>query len=228
MKIGENLSNSIQFTHDALFGKWVRWIMLVISSLVFPVMYGYTVRIMRGIEPAYEEESFFSLFIDGIKLCVIYLVYMIIPLIVFAITIGYAIFGIIMTGGEFSMQTLLPIAGGLIVGLILTAIIGFIFMLLSVIGSVRFSRTENFGEAFALGEIISTIGKIGWVNYILSLIALFIVVFIIVIIVTVIEVILGIIPILGMIIGWIISLFLGPYLTLMTSRYYSLLYDEGE
>lgn len=56
MKIGENLRSSISFAHDALFGRWIRWIMLVIGSFVFPIMYGYTVRIMRGIEPAYEEE----------------------------------------------------------------------------------------------------------------------------------------------------------------------------
>ncbi len=49
----------------------------------------------------------------------------------------------------------------------------------------------------------------------------------IVIVVTIVEVILGFIPILGLIIGWVISLFLGPYISIMVSRYYSLLYDEG-
>ncbi|MFH0966238.1 MAG: DUF4013 domain-containing protein [Methanobacteriota archaeon] len=227
MRIGNNLSNSFGFAQDALLGKWVRWIMLVISSIVFPVMYGYTVKVMRGIEPAYEEESFFTLFIDGIKLCVINVVYMIVPIVVFAATIGYAIFGIISAGGNFSVQSILPILGGLIGGIILTIILGFIFMLLSIIGSVRFARTDSLGEAFAIGEIVSTIGKIGWVNYIFSLIALFIAVFFIVFIIMVIEIVLAFIPILGWIIGWIISLFLGPFLSLMTSRYYSLLYDEG-
>lgn len=227
MKIGENLSNSFGFAQEALFGKWVRWIMLVVSSLVFPVMYGYTVRVMRGIEPNYEEESFFSLFIDGIKLFVIYIVYLIVPMLVFVATIGYAVFGIISNGGDFSLHSILSIAGGVIVGLILTLIISFIFMMLSVVGSVRFARMESMGEAFALGEIVSTIRTIGWLNYILSLIALFIAIAILVIIITIIEVILAFIPILGWIIGWILSLFLGPFITLMTSRYYSLLYDEG-
>jgi hypothetical protein len=227
MGIGDNLSSSLGFAQEALFGKWVRWIMLVISSIVFPVMYGYTVKVMRGIEPAYEEESFFTLFIDGIKLFVICIVYMIVPIIAFIITIGYAVFGIISTGGDISAQSILPIAGGLIGGIILTLILSFIFLLLGIIGSVRFARTESMGEAFAIGEIVSTIGKIGWLNYILSLIVLFIAVAIIMIVIIVIEVILAFIPIIGWLIGWIISLFISPFLSLMTSRYYSLLYDEG-
>lgn len=227
MRIGEKISDSIEFTNEALFGKWVRLVMLVISSIIFPIMYGYTVRIMRGIQPEYEEESFFSLFIDGIKLFVIYFLYMIIPLIAFAATIGVAVFGIIQTGGEFTMDSILPIAGGLIGGLLITLIITFVFVLLYVIGAVRFARTESMSEAFAMGEIFSTIGKIGWLNYILSLIALIVVAFIIMLAVTVVELVLGFIPILGWIIGWILSMFLGPYLSIMMSRYYSVLYDEG-
>jgi len=152
---------------------------------------------------------------------------MIVPMLAFAATIGYAIFGIISAGDNLSVQSILPIIGGLIGGIILTVILGFIFMVLSIIGSVRFARTESLGEAFAIGEIVLTIGKIGWVHYIFSLIALFIVLFFIVLVIMVIEVLLVFIPVLGWIIGWIISLFLGPFLSLMTSRYYSLLYDEG-
>ncbi|MDD1729211.1 MAG: DUF4013 domain-containing protein [Methanospirillum sp.] len=227
MKIGENIQDSFTFTHEALFGKWVRWIMLAISSLIFPIMYGYTVKIMRGVQPSYEEESFFTLFIDGIKLLVINIVYMIIPLIACAATVGYAVFGIISAGKNFSLDTLLSMAGGLITGLVLTIILAIIFTLLNVIASVRFARTGSIGEAFAIGEIISTIKKIGWVNYIFSLIVLFIVVAVIVIVLTCVEMALNVIPLIGIILGWIISLFTGPYLSILTTRYYSLLYDEG-
>ena len=227
MRIGENIQNSFAFTHEALFGKWVRWIMLAISSLIFPIMYGYTVKIMRGVQPAYEEESFFTLFIDGIKLLVINIVYMIIPLIACAATIGYAVFGIIIAGKNFSLETLLSMAGGLITGLVLTIILAIIFTLLNVIASVRFARTGSIGEAFAIGEIITTIRKIGWVNYIFSLIVLFIVVAVIIIVLTCIEMALNMIPLIGIILGCVISLFTGPYLSILTSRFYSLLYDEG-
>ena len=227
MRISDALSDSWGFAQDALFGKWVRWIMLVISSIIFPVMYGYTVRIMRGAEPAYEEESFFGLFIDGIKLCVINIVYMIIPMLAFIATVGYAIIGIISSGKEITFASVLPIVGGVITGLVITIILAIIFGLLGIIGSVRFARTGEMGQAFAIGEIISTIGKIGWFHYIVSLIALMVVVFFLIIIITIIELILSIVPIAGWIIGWILSLFLGPFISLMTSRFYSLLYDTG-
>ncbi|WP_319580688.1 DUF4013 domain-containing protein [uncultured Methanospirillum sp.] len=227
MRISDALSDSWGFAQDALFGKWVRWIMLVVSSIIFPVMYGYTVRVMRGVEPVYEDESFFSLFIDGIKLCVINIVYMIIPMLAFIATVGYAIIGIISSGEEITFASILPIVGGVITGLVITIILAIIFGLLGIIGSVRFARTGEMGQAFAIGEIMATIGRIGWVHYIVSIIALMVVVFFLIIIITIIELVLAIVPIAGWIIGWILSLFLGPFISLMTSRFYSLLYDTG-
>ncbi len=228
MKITENLSDAFSFASDALFGRWVRWIMLIIASLVFPVMYGYTVEILRGRQPDYEEASFFTLFIDGVKLFVINILYLIVPVITGMITFGYAILGIISTGGEFSMESILPIIGGVFVGLLITLIIAIIFGLLGIIGAVRFARTGSMAEAFAIGEIIATIGRIGWINYILSLIVIFVVIFVIMIALTAVELILGIIPLLGVIIGWILSLAVSPFISLLIARFYSLLYDEGE
>jgi len=228
MKISYVLNDSWHFAQDALIGKWVRWIMLVISSILFPIMYGYTVRIMRGSEPAYEEESFFGLFIDGIKLCIINIIYMIIPMLVFIATIGFAFIGIISSGKEITFESILPILGGFIVGILITIILVIIFGLLNIIGSVRFARTGSMGEAFAIREILAAIGKIGWFHYIASLFVLMVVVFFLIVALTIVELILGIIPILGWIIGWILSLFLGPFISIMTSRYYSLLYDSQE
>lgn len=228
MRISNTLSESWGFAQEALFGKWVRWIMLVISSIIFPVMYGYTVRIMRGNHPVYEEESFFGLFIDGIKLCVINFVYMIIPMLVLFATIGYAIVGVISSGKEITIDSILPIVGGFLTGLVIFILFAIIFGLVGIIGSVRFARTGSMGEAFAVGEIISTIGKIGWIHYIVSLISLMVVIFILVAVITIIELILCIIPIIGWIVGWALSLFLGTFISLMSSRFYSLLYDSGE
>jgi hypothetical protein len=227
MRISDTLSESWGFAQEALSGKWVRWIMLVISSIIFPIMYGYTVRIMRGNQPAYEEESFFGLFIDGVKLCVINIVYMIIPMLVLFATIGYAIFGIISSGKEITLNSVLPILGGFITGILFFIILAIIFGMVGIIGSVRFARTGSVSEAFAIGEIVSTIGKIGWIHYIISLLALMVVVFILMAVVTIFELILSIIPIAGWLVGWVLSMFLGPFISLMSSRFYSLLYDSG-
>jgi hypothetical protein len=227
MRISDALSESWGFAQEALFGKWVRWIMLIISSIIFPIMYGYTVRIMRGVQPVYEEESFFGLFIDGFKLCIINIAYMIIPMLVLFTTIGYAIFGVISSGKEITINSILPVLGGFITGILIFIFLAIIFGLVGIIGSVRFARTGSMSEAFAVGEIISTIGKIGWSHYIVSLLALMVVVFILVAVVTIIELMLSIIPIAGWIVGWILSMFLGPFISLMSSRFYSLLYDSG-
>jgi len=227
MRISDTLSESWGFAQEALFGKWVRWIMLAISSIIFPVMYGYTVRVMRGIEPVYEEESFFGLFIDGIKLWIINIIYMIIPMLVLFATIGYALLGIISSGKEITIASMLPILGGFVTGIIITIILAIIFGLLGIIGSVRFARTGEMGEAFAISEILAIIGRIGWVHYIISLIALMVVIFILIMVITIIELVLSIVPVIGWIIGWILSMFLGPFISLMASRCYSLLYDTG-
>ncbi|PWR74301.1 DUF4013 domain-containing protein [Methanospirillum lacunae] len=227
MRISDALSESWGFAQEALFGKWVRWIMLVISSIIFPIMYGYTVRVMRGNQPVYEEESFFGLFIDGVKLCIINIVYMIIPMLVLFATIGYALFGIIISGKEITINSVLPILGGFITGILIFIFLAIIFGMVGIIGSVRFARTGSMGEAFAIGEIVSTIGRIGWIHYIVSLLALMVVVFILMTVVTIIELMLIIIPVVGWIVGWVLSMFLGPFISLMSSRFYSLLYDSG-
>jgi len=42
--------------------------------------------------------------------------------------------------------------------------------LIATIGIIRFARTGSMGDAFNFGAILATMGKIGWINYILALI----------------------------------------------------------
>jgi len=94
-------------------------------------------------------------------------------------------------------------------------IFAFIFGLFEIIGIVRFARSGQMGSAFEFSEIMAQIGSIGWGTYIISLIVLGV-------IMCVIYMILGIIPV----IGWLLTLIIAPYLTIVSSRYYSLLYDS--
>jgi hypothetical protein len=212
MGIGDNLSDSFGYAQEALVGKWVRWIVLLISTLIFPILYGYTIRVMKGINPAPEVEGFLNLFIDGIKLFIIYIVYMIIPLIILFASLGAGAMGSNGGNGAGSFAMLGAAAGGILIFFI----VAFLFGLFAIIGIVRFARTDAMGEAFNFGEIIAIIGRIGWLNYILALVVLFLVLLVI-------EVVLSIIPI----IGWLILLIISPLLVIMASRYYSNLYDQG-
>lgn len=210
--IGDNLTESFDYAKEALVGKWMRWIVLLISIIIFPLMYGYSLKVMKGITPAPEAEGFLGLFIDGIKMMIISFVYMIIPLIIFAAAAGTAILGAVGSNGNPSMALLGAGAGGVLIGII----VAFIFGLFATIGMVRFARTESMGQAFNIGEILGVIGKIGWLTYILSLIVLWIVVGII-------EGVLSMIPI----IGWLILFIISPLLVIWSGRYISNLYDIG-
>lgn len=220
MGIGELLSDSFGYANEGLIGKWVRWIILIISSIIFPLIMGYSLRVMKGITPAPEPGEYLGMFIDGIKMVIIEFVYMIIPFIIaiatFSISGGFgsvAMYGM-NVDNPFAYIGMLIATFGL--SMVLFMIVAFIFSLFAIIGMVRFARTGSMGEAFAFGEIANTIGKIGWVQYIIALIVLSIVIFVIYTVISLIPVI-----------GGLISLIIAPYIVLVSSRYYSNLYDTG-
>lgn len=210
------LSDSFEYTKEGLMGKWMKWFLLVICTIIFPLIYGYTVRIFRGMTPAPELEDGIGLFVDGIKLLIIYFLYMIPVFIVFILLAGGAITA--MATGD---DTLIAAGiGGMLLGIGITAIIALIIFLFAIIGSVRFSRTNSMGEAFNFSAILETIQSIGWVDYIIALIVIYIITFVISFIIG----LLNSIPI----IGWIIYFFSLPAITIFTARYITLLYDSAK
>jgi len=150
---------------------------------------------------------------------IIGIIYMIIPCF-----IGLVLF--LMSGGMGAltmagMDVQNPLAylgllfGTLGVSFLVFLILALIFGLFQIIGMVRFARSGRMGSAFEFSEILEKIGSIGWGSYIISLIVLGIVILII-------EIILSVIPV----IGWLLSLILAPYLSIMAARFYTLLYDS--
>jgi len=214
MDIGKALGESFNYAVEAVWGKWVRWILLIVCSIIFPLIIGYQMQVFRGIKPAPELANWGKLFIDGIKLLLVTIVYMIPFLLVFGLTVGAAIFTAVTSG------TLSPaMLTGLGVGLIISLIILILTALFLYIAEVRVARTNSMGSAFQIGEILAHIGRIGWGSYILSLIVL----------VLVMLVLGGIVIALSMIpfIGWLIQLFLMVPLMLLSSRYICQLYDSA-
>jgi len=215
MDIGKALGDSFEYAVEAVWGKWVRWILLLVCSILFPLMVGYQMQVYRGIKPAPELTDWLKLLIDGIKLIIVTLIYMIPFLIVFMLTIGSAIMMAMIQGPEKIAAMLGTLAGGFVIMIIILILT----LLLLMIAEVRFARTDNFGEAFNFSAILAHIGRIGWGSYILALI-----VFVIVI-----MVLGGILAFISMIplIGWIIQLFLAVPLALFSARYITLLYDSA-
>jgi hypothetical protein len=215
MDYGNMVGDSFAYAKDAVIGKWMQWLLLVIATILLCLpLLGYTLKVLRGEKPAPEVMDWGTLFIDGIKYFIVSLIWAIPCLIIFFVTIGA---GIVSLARDPAAA--MGAIGGMLFGLIVFAIVAIITTLFATIGIIRFARTGGMGEAFNFGAILETIGKIGWVSYIIALIILVIVQFIFAIIIAV----LSMIPILGIIIELI---FIAP-VSLFEARYLSQLYDAA-
>jgi len=212
MDYGNMLSDSLDYTKDAIWGKWGRWILLVISTIIFPLIMGYAVRIYSGVKPAPEPGNWVGMFIDGLKLWIIGIIYAI-PIFVIL-----AIFMVPVFVAGSNGDPMLAL-GSLGIGLIVMLIVGLIITLISAIGVIRFAEKDSMGQAFAFGAILEHIGRIGWGSYIIALIVLWIagIVF---------GVIVGILSAIPLI-GWLIMLFLYPVWFLFAARYMRLVYESA-
>jgi len=201
LSIGENIIESFEFAKDGLVGYWLRWIILTVITcipIVNFIAYGYMVKIYKGGHVAPELEDYLDMFIDGIKLVIIGLVYVIIPCIV------------IFAANFFS---------GVVQALL--ALIGFILLLVCILvgmmACIRFAKEDSLVEAFNFGELLETIGDIGWGHYILSLIACYIVL----VFITFLALLSLLIPY----IGWLLSLIPMPLLMMFSAKFLENLYS---
>jgi len=209
MDYGKMLSDSFGYAKDAVWGKWVRWILLVISTIIFPLIMGYVVRIYSGAKPAPDVGNWVRTFIDGLKLFIIGIIYSI-PVFIVAL-----IFGVPAAMVSDPMVAI----GTIGIGLLVMFIVGILVTLFSIIGIVRFARKNSMGQAFAFGAILQHIRKIGWGSYILALIILWVVALVF----GFIAGLLAMIPF----IGWLILLFLYPVWIIFVARYVALIYESA-
>src|SRR5512136_1021146 len=214
MDIGKVLNDSLEYAKDAVWEKWVRWLLLIIMSVIFPLIWGYRVEVYRGKKPAPEPTNLVGLFVDGIKLLVIEFIYLIPVFIVLIIFIGVGVLSLIRGSPGAVIAGVGSILGGILVAIIVFIIV----MLFAIVGAIRFARTGRMGEAFNFSAILDRIGKIGWGSYILALVVVAIVAGVIGIILAIISAI----PV----IGWLIALIVGPVVTILVARYVTLVYDS--
>jgi hypothetical protein len=216
MDYGNMVGESFEYAKEAVVGKWNKWVMLIIATILLglPLM-GYALKVLRGEKPAPEVEDWGTLFIDGIKAFIVYLIYAIPIIIVYAILLVVGI-GAMATGDETAAMAGI---GVMMVGLLIVFVLAIIIALFEIIGMVRFARTGSIGEAFNFSAILATIGKIGWVPYIIALVVLIVVGFIFGIIVA----ILMMIPILGILLYLCL---ISPW-ALFVARYVCQLYDSA-
>ena len=225
MNYGSMLGDSFDYTKNGLLGKWWKWLLLFISMVIFPLWMGYQWKIYQGESRAPVLNDWVGMFINGIKLTVVGIIYFLIPMIVFMVVGGAGIFMGAATDN---------LGAGALIGILIGLVVFFIFSLIALMALIRFARTDNFGEAFNFSAIVAHIGKIGWVGYILALIILWVVVgaaaLVFALVTSVISLILALIPfvgwILALILDVILAILIGPFVGVFTTRYFTNIYDS--
>lgn len=125
-------------------------VLTLFGFLLFPLflVYGYAVRVVQECTaensepPAFEDWG--GLLVDGLQVWVITIVYLLVPLVVGAVTIGGSI-AAMATGTSTGVATGLA---GLGIGLLATTVLSLLFGYVAVAAVVNFARTEEFGAAF--------------------------------------------------------------------------------
>jgi hypothetical protein len=216
MDFGNMIDESFEYAKNAIAGKYKKWLMLVIATILLGIpLMGYVMKVLRGENPSPEVVDWGTLFADGIKYLAVALIYAI-PLIIVGILVVRAGVAGIMSG---TLSEMMAAFGLIAVGLIIMFIIAIFIAVFEIIGVVRLARTGSIGEAFNFNAILVTIKKLGWGQYLIAIGILIIAGFIMGIIFTV----LMIIPVIG---GIICLCLIAPF-TLFIARYISLLYDNA-
>jgi hypothetical protein len=219
MDFGNMLSDSFEYTKEALMEKWLKWILLIIPFMT-P---GYNFQIFKGIKPAPEVNDWTSIFISGIKLVIVGLIYAL-PIIIIA--------GILFLGAIFAFisgdpQVWVIVAGNSVFGALICVVWGIILFFIVPIAFIRFARSEKFGEAFNISAILAHISKIGWTSYIITLVVLLITAIAGWIIIALISAIFMFIPIIGWSLNIILRLILMPPIGIFVARFFTQVFDSA-
>jgi len=216
LKLDVNLTDSLTYT-KLLFndlGQLLLLIILDVIPIVNLIVAGYLVNIVKQPKDSNQLPpltNFVDLWIQGLKVAIAAIIFMIIPILLF-IPAGSLFF---LSGFGFPIVTGVSTFLAIVLMLVGLVLAFFLSIILSM-GLVNMIKHDDFGKAFAFGEIMEIIRKIGWSDYILWVVAVFIC--------AVIVAAVGRIP--G-IIGWLLSTAIAPMFGVFIARSAALTYMEG-
>ena len=231
MDIGDVISDSLRYPSSDWSKVVILGVLFLISFLIIPIFLalGYTFRVIKaslaGLEelPAFEEWG--EMFVEGIKLFLVYMIYSLPAIIISSISFSslwsslMSLTNITQTSGTVTPNMFLALTGSTaIIGLIIAGIyILVIYPIMAVaIGNMAYYNGE-LGAAFRFDEILSIVSQIGWVDLIIWYIVVIMVGIAIWFVVSIIAIISTL--------GWIILIFIVyPYFYLFYARAIAWLY----
>lgn len=171
-------------------------VLFIFSFLVVPaiLVYGYIITAIRdSLEGETEPPSFGDwggLFMKGLMSLVIGLIYMIVPIVVAAVTVGGSILALATGSNAGQAAGLAGVFGGLGLSFVLALVFGYF----AVVAIVNFARTGEFGAAFDFTTIrqVALDGDY-FVAWLLSIVVF--------VIASIIGSVLNVVPFLGAIVG---------------------------
>ncbi|GAA5432444.1 DUF4013 domain-containing protein [Haloarcula japonica] len=130
-------------------------VLSLLSFLVVPgiLVYGYLVQAVRDRAdgatqpPAFEDWG--GLLVDGLKAWVIGIVYMLVPLVVFGVTVGGSLFAMATGTRAGAGAGLAGLFGGLAISFVLSLVFGYV----ATAAIIHFACTGEFGAGFDFGTL---------------------------------------------------------------------------
>lgn len=223
MEFMEMIGDAFEYTRDALVGKWMRWLILAVVSLipiVNLILGGYVARIYRGARIAPEiGDDYVALWVDGLKLAIVAIIYFI-PVWIVGGLLSFAGIAVFPMGEDPSVILSIAALGTMAIAGIVMFIVALAVGLIQQMALVRFARTDDFGEAFNISAILAHIGRLGWGSYILAMIVLYVML-------AIFFIVLGLFTILTLGLGALLFLVIAPPVAIFVGRYLTLIYDSA-
>ncbi|NYB51896.1 MAG: DUF4013 domain-containing protein [Methanobacteriaceae archaeon] len=209
MEIGEIVSDSIKYPSS----DWTKIIIFAVILLIPIVNFiglGYVLRIIKatvaGIDDLPDFDEVGDMFIDGLKVFVVGIVYAI-PIWIIATIIGLILGAIFpATTTYYTGTDATALIGGMIASYAVVFIVALIIGLIEIMAIVNMAYYDSeLGAAFRFSDILNYISTIGWGKYI-----------IVYIIIALIGAVIGIV---AMFVG-LLLLFVGVFITMPLAMSY--------
>jgi hypothetical protein len=129
-------------------------VMLLLGFLFLPVLvaFGYYMRVLRGSMEGDDQPPVFDeygeMLVDGLKAFVVAFVYLLIPGIVFGISVGGVVLGA-LSGGDVGAGAIF----GSLLGFTISSILFLAVWYVTPAALANYARTGNIGSGFAFGEL---------------------------------------------------------------------------